>query len=233
MWTRFGSLGLPRWAQILIAVLLASMIGIGLLVPLRPDEFRSPFVRWLQGVRYGAWPRGTQHIWWLCLFTASILFALLRHARFTVRVRIPNTVVLACCGAAWFVLWTNAPSPGELTSRQIELQRSAGFKPLNVRLYEVMAAQPPLVMIAGNYWILGRLPDLKSRYIQLDVAGGFSYDWIHSWLAAHPEVGVLVFGEEQWSEATRDKMLADGAKVVSRESGFCIVVLGHPGGRAE
>jgi hypothetical protein len=229
---RFRRLGMPRWSEIAAGLLLAGLAGIVLFVPLQPDEFRTPFVRWAQGVRYSAWAQG-EHTWWYCFLAAALLLTLLRYARFAVRVRIPNIVVLACCGAAGFVLCANAPAAGKLISRQIELERSAGFKPLNVKLYEVMATEPPQTMIAGDYWILGYLPELKRRYWELRLPGGFSYDWIHSWLAAHPRVGILVFGEEEWPDATRSKMLADGARVVSRESGFCIVVLSRDAGRAE
>jgi hypothetical protein len=112
-----------------------------------------------------------------------------------------------------------------LVRRQLDLQRRIGYKSLNQKLYDALYRGELRGKIAGNYWHLSFLPELKEHYVPLQVQPDFSYDWVRGWVAANPEVKYLIFPEEIWSAASRRQMLASGFRVLFVDTGFCLVAV--------
>jgi hypothetical protein len=198
---------------------------IVLFVPLDPDALLSPFLRRLRDIRYGGWVQAQAYLWIDgLLISCSVLIWRRAVARPAVLTLQPATLLAAF---ALFLVVLRAYGIGDdmLVRRQLDLQRQIGYKSLNEKLYGALRDGRLQGKIAGNYWHLSFLPDLKQHYVPLQIQPDFPAGWMRGWVAANPEVKFLIFPEEQWSAASRQQMLASGYRIIFVDTGFCLVAV--------
>jgi len=204
---------------------LAGVFGIGLLVwmlvPIGGHQFQAPFVRWVRNTHYFPWWSALEGSWIACLAAA---FGVLAIAWYLARrpIRIPIQISASCAAASFGVLLLSAPSTTELAAKQLERQRTVGMNTVNAKLYAMFGAGELQGQIAGDYYPLAQLPDLKRLYVPLQFRGGFQWAWMQSWLRDHPGVAYLMISENSLSPAAERDLMAAGFRLVFRESGFCL-----------
>jgi hypothetical protein len=112
-------------------------------------------------------------------------------------------IVLGCVLCLW-VTTTTDRTP-EIVRQQIEMQKNIESARLNHKLYDFFAGEHISGKIATDYWVLGRLPELKKHYKAQFFPMDSSVEFLGR-VAAAPGVCYVLILEEELGAAARDAL---------------------------
>jgi len=106
---------------------------------------------------------------------------------------------------AWLWLSTTMDRAPDILQRQIELQKNIDEAGLNRKLYDFMTAEGIHGNVATDYWVLGRLPQLKTHYVSRFFPDNTSVEWLEK-AAEMPGVCYILIAESELSAPAKEAL---------------------------